>query len=148
MTNAWDKFNKDFDANAVQDKLKGEYKESIVLPLGKYEVAPKRINFIINKKGKPMAIMNFEVLEGDLKGEEFAIFQNCHNDDTAAILIQFLKTLDADGEQLEFTDFSTLVKDAEAKFRSFVGHFEYVIDKRKNKNDFDEYKIEEIFVLE
>ena len=148
MTNIWDKFNKDFDANEVQNSLKGEYKESIDLPIGKYEAAPKRINFIVNKKGNPMTIMNFEVLEGDLKGEEFAIFQNCHNSQTVAILIQFLKTLDADGEQLQFTDFSTLVKDAETKFRSFVGHYEYVIDKRKNKNDFDEYKIEEIFVLE
>lgn len=148
MANIWEKFDKDFDAQEVEDNLKGEYKDSIDLPLGKYEVAPKRINFIENKKGAPMAIMNFEVIAGDLSGEEFAVFQNCGTDQTAAILIQFLKSLDENGEKIKFSKFSTFVQDAIEKFESFVGKNEYVIDKSKNKNDFDVYKIEQVFVLE
>lgn len=152
----WEDFDKDLDLNGLKEDVRdaesggGDYPD---IPDGKYEVKVNNMELGDSKKGDPMLKTQFEILDGEFKGQK--IFYNGvmqpQNERGFGFQVhrnnEMLRKLwDADNNEVEFNgfkDYADLVLDIAEEI--IEDGWEYILEKRRAKNpEFDEYEILEI----
>lgn len=155
----WSKFDKQVDTEALAADVKeveenggGSFEE---LPDGQYEVEVEKLELTQSKKGDPMLTIWFKVIAGEYENNR--IFYNKvmqpQNDKAFGIQVhqnnEMLRALwDCEKDEVEFTsftDYADLVLDIH---EDIDGKLEYLLEKEKDKNGFDQFKIVEVFEVE
>lgn len=148
---SWEKFDKNFDENFLNDvneqAKKGNTFEE--LPLGKYEVAIDSMELTESKAGDPMVKYCFTVVQGDYEGRK--IFRNQlvykgdeHDKKRIGAELTFLKklgtsrTISFEG----FAKFDNLIKEVFKEIDK-VG-LEYLLEIKENKG-YRYFDIVEVF---
>lgn len=154
----WTKFDKKVDLDALKDDVKaaeenggGDFPE---IPDGKYEVKVKNMELGQSKKGDPMIKIQFQILDGEYKGQ--LIFYNGvmqpANENAFGFQVhrnnEMLRALwDADHDEVEFkgfADYADLVLDIAEEI--IEDGWNYVLEQTANKKnpEFKNYEITEI----
>ena len=155
--NMFDKWDKAIDieglakdvAEAAANGGQGNFKE---VPHGNYEVAIQQMELKASKKGDPMVSIWFKIVsDGDYKGS--MIFYNqvitqgfqIHNCNE---MLRMMVSEMADAPVVEFKSYSQYSELLMDVFEAVADNFEYALKYTKGKNDFSNYEITEVFVLE
>ena len=153
----WAKFDKKVDLDALRDDVKDAEENGFgdfpTIPDDKYEVKVKNMELGQSKKGDPMLKIQFEILEGEFKGNlifyngvmqpanENAFGFQVHNNN------EMLRALwDADSDEVSFegfSDYNDLVLDIAEEI--IEDEWEYVLEQSRAKNpEFAKLEILEI----
>ena len=159
MSFDWEKFDKQVDIEALKEDVEeveengfGDYEE---VPEGEYEVEVNKMELTQSKKGDPMLTIWFKIVSGDYEGQ--LIFYNGvmqpQNDRAWGFQVhrnnQMLRSLWNKGkDDVKFNGFADYASLVDEIFDDIDGNFEYVLEKKKDKKGFDQYKILEVFELE
>lgn len=155
----WDKFDKQVNLEALAADVKdveenggGDFPE---IPDGQFEVAVEKMELSESKKGDPMLVIWFKIIDGDFKGQKIFYYKVMQPQNENAFGLQvhqnneMLRGIwDCDKDDVKFTsfkDYADLVLDIH---EDIDGKFEYLLKKEKDKNGFDQFKIVEVFEVE
>ena len=137
----------DIRKDAAKAEEQGDYKE---VPAGKYEVKIDRLELGQSKKGDPMFICWFKILDGEYKNSMLFMNQvlaptpNFSMGQRIGNVNKFLKTLDADVD-VEFIDpdqWENMIMDV---FEAIDGKLEYIVEYETTKSGFPKYTIKDVF---
>lgn len=160
----WDKFDKKVDIEALREDVKeaeeNGYGDFPDIPEGEYEVKIKNMELGKSKLkedgkgGDPMLKIQFEILEGEFKGNY--IFYNgvMQPDNENAFGIQVHRNnellrgiWDCEYDDVEYTgsfaEYNELVLDIAEEVME--DNWEYLLEKGKTSKGFDTYEILEVF---
>lgn len=150
MATDFSKFDKKVDLEGLKNDIAeaaensgGDFEE---LPIGKYEVAITKLELGESKKGDPMVIVWFKVVDGDYKNRLIFMYQVITQGFQIHIVDEFLRSLETDIDIHfdSYAQFNELLLDV---FEAVEGKFEYVLDYGERKG-FKTFKIEEVFELD
>lgn len=118
------------------------------VPHGKYEVKINKMELTESKKGKPMVTIWFKILQGECGGRLIFMNQVVTEGFQIHIIDTFLRSLES-GINVEwpgsYSAFADMLMDIH---EAIDGKLEYALDYGKGKNDFDTFKIVEVFEVE
>lgn len=144
------KFDKQFDLEGLKNDVAeaqenggGNFEE---LPLGKYEVAITKLELTESKKGDPMVVVWFKVVDGDYKNRLIFMNQVITQGFQIHIVNEFLRSLETDVE-IEFesySQFNDLLLDV---FEAIEGKSEFALEYGERKG-FKTFKITEVYDVE
>lgn len=155
--NIFDKWDKEMDIEGLQKDVEesaknggqGNYKE---VPHGSYEVKVDKMELKASKAGDPMVTIWFKILNGEYKNS--IIFYNqvitqgfqIHNNNE--LLRDMVSGMEADMPEIKFEtykQYSNLLMDV---FEAIDNNFEFALSYEAGKNNFNKYKITEVYKLE
>ena len=151
MANIWEKFDKAIDVEGLKNDVAeaannggGDYKE---VPNGKYEVEITKLELAESKKGKPMLVCWFKILEGDFEGSYLFMNQVLSSGFGLHQAKEFLKSLDVcDVEFESFSQFGNLMMDMMEQIEE--SGVEYAIEYGETKKGFKTFKVIDVFDAE
>lgn len=156
----WSKFDKQVDLEALAADVKDVEKNGgggdfEPLPDGQYEVSVEKMELTESKKGDPMLTIWFKVIEGNYEGQR--IFYNKvmqpQNDKAFGLQVhqnnEILRAIwDCEKDDVEFKSFKQYADLIMDIHEDIDGKLEYLLDKKADKNGYDQFKIVEIFEVE
>lgn len=154
MANIWDKFDKAIDTAGLVEDVKdaaenggGNFKE---VPHGEYEVEVNKLELGESKKGDPMVILWFKILEGDYKGSMIFMYQVVNQGFQIHIVNEILRAMieKSPMDVVEFKNYNQYGNLLMDIFETIDGNFEFQLDYAKGKKDFSTYTINDVFELE
>lgn len=143
--------NEKVDLKGLQEDIKevkenggtGDFKE---VPTGStYEVGLEKMEMGLSKKGDPMVIIWWNILEGEFKNSKIFQYQVITRGFQIHIINEFLRSLGTSIE-VEFEDYeqyNDLLLDIAEEIEA--EGLEYALAYGQNSKGFNTYKIEEIF---
>lgn len=143
----------EFDANVDTDGLAKDVKDAENggdrrdVPHGKYEVGVNRIELKKSNSGKPMVSIWFKVLAGEFKGSLIFFNQVITQGFQIHIVNELCRKLSDGKVKMEFVNYKQYNQLLLDVFE-VSGNYEYALNYKAGKNDFSEYKIEDVFELE
>lgn len=147
----FDKWNKTIDKDfmeSLEAQEKGEGGTFEKVPNGIYEIRISKLELTESKKGDPMFVGQFKVLNGTYKGQFIWMNQVILQPFQIHIVNEFLRSLDS-GIEIEFKDYAQyndlILSVAEAIESSKL---EYAIKLGETDKGFTTYKITEVFEAE
>ena len=154
MTNIWEQFDNNTDLEAFEEGVKnaenqsGEFED---LPHGKYEVALDNIELKpTKKKGDPMIVSVFKVIEGPHKNRLIWVNQVVDTPVKMNIGLSFINSMKPDSK-VEFDKSKGMAGLAESLVdagEEISKSKEFVLEFGQNKKGYDQYTIETVFKLE
>ena len=154
MTNIWEQFDNNTDLAAFEEGVKnaenqsGDFED---LPHGKYEVALQNIELKpTKKKGDPMIVSAFKVIEGNHNGRLIWVNQVVDTPVKMNIGLNFINSMKPD-TKVSFDKsggMSKLAEDLVDAGEEISKTKEFVLDFGQNKKGYDQYTIETVFELE
>ncbi|MEK4174718.1 DUF669 domain-containing protein [Aeribacillus sp. FSL K6-1305] len=156
----WEKFDKEVDLESLQKDVEEVEKNGGTgnfdpVPDGEYEVAVEKMELIQSKKGDPMLSIWFKIIAGEYENQK--IFYNGvmqpQNERAFGFQVhrnnEMLRALwDCEKDDVKFTgfkDYANLILDIH---EDIDGKFEYLLEKKTDKNGFDQFKILEVYEIE
>ena len=146
----FDEFNKNFDLEGLKKDISEAENNTIdyqEVPVGQYEVSIERLEIKSSKKGLPMFTCWMKIVAGEYKGQLLFMNQVITKGFQIHIVNEFLRSLGAEME-IHFDDFrqyNDLILDIHEYIKE--QKLEYAVDFTK-KNDFNNYRITEVFETE
>ena len=154
MTNIWEQFDNNTDLEAFEEGVKNAENQSSDfedLPHGKYEVALDNIELKpTKKKGDPMIVSVFKVIEGNHKGRLIWVNQVVDTPVKMNIGLRFINDMKPD-TKVSFDKsggMSKLAEDLVDAGEEISKSKEFVLEFGQNKKGYDQYTIETVFELE
>ena len=154
MTNIWEQFDNNTDLEEFEQGVKnaenqsGDFED---LPHGKYEVALQNIELKpTKKKGDPMIVSVFKVIEGNHKGRLIWVNQVVDTPVKMNIGLRFINDMKPD-TKVSFDKsggMSKLAEDLVDAGEEISKTKEFVLEFGQNKKGYDQYSIETVFELE
>jgi hypothetical protein len=154
MANIWDKFDKEFDTDALVEDTKdaatsnNNYKE---VPVDTYEVAIEKLELTESSKGDPMFTCWMKIVEGEYKNSLMFMNQVCTQGFQIHIVNEFLRSLVSEMDEpidvhfKTFKQYGNMIMDVAEAIND---NFEYQVKYSKNKKDYAQYEVLEVYVLE
>ena len=151
MANIWDKFDEEFDVDALQDEVKdaakntgGDFQE---VPKGNYEVKVDKMELTKSKKGDPMVTIWFKIVEGKFKNSLIFYNQIIPQPFQIHLNNEMLRSLDSglDVEFQSFKQYGNLILDIAEEID---GRLEFELEYGENKKGYNTYKIKDVFEVE
>ena len=154
MTNIWEQFDNNTDLAAFEEGVKNAENQSSDfedLPHGKYEVALDNIELKpTKKKGDPMIVSVFKVIEGPHKNRLIWVNQVVDTPVKMNIGLNFINSMKPD-TKVSFDKTKGMAGLAESLVdagEEISKTKEFVLDFGQNKKGYDQYTIETVFELE
>ena len=154
MTNIWEQFDNNTDLAAFEEGVKNAENQSSDfedLPHGKYEVALDNIELKpTKKKGDPMIVSVFKVIEGPHKNRLIWVNQVVDTPVKMNIGLNFINSMKPD-TKVSFDKTKGMAGLAESLVdagEEISKSKEFVLDFGQNKKGYDQYTIETVFELE
>jgi len=144
----FDKWNKIF--NITEEEVQeleenADKKERVELPYGNYEVAVSKMHISASKKGDPMFVCRFRILNGIHKNSVLYMNQVITQNFQVHIVNEFLKSLDS-GLQVRWTgDYREYGELVEAVFEEVRNSLEYALSYTSSEKGFPVYRIMKVF---
>ena len=146
----WDEFDKKVDHEALNEDVKnagsgnGQFEDT---PLGEYEVKIVKLELTQSKKGSPMGVCWFEILDGKFKKSKIFYYQVVDSGFKIDIFNKFLRSLDSGVDVIwnkSYKDYSNMILDvAEAIENAGV---EYALKYDETDKGFKTYEITDVFI--
>ncbi|MEB9097756.1 DUF669 domain-containing protein, partial [Bacillus cereus] len=125
------------------------------VPDGQYEVAVEKMELTESKKGDPMLMIWFNIVDGEFEGQKIFYYKvmQPQNDKAWGYQVhqnnEMLRKLwDCNEEDVKFTSFGEYADLVLDIHEDIDGQFEYLLSKETDKNGFDQFKILEVFEVE
>ncbi|PEF99671.1 DUF669 domain-containing protein [Bacillus toyonensis] len=156
----WGKFDKKVDLEALAADVQeveengggGDFEK---VPDGQYEVAVEKLELTESKKGDPMLMIWFNIVDGEFEGQKIFYYKvmQPQNDKAWGYQVhqnnEMLRKLwDCKEEDVKFTSFEEYADLVLDIHEDIDGQFEYLLSKETDKNGFDQFKILEVFEVE
>lgn len=156
----WGKFDKKVDLEALAVDVQeveengggGDFEK---VPDGQYEVAVEKMELTESKKGDPMLMIWFNIVDGEFEGQKIFYYKvmQPQNDKAWGYQVhqnnEMLRKLwDCNEEDVKFTSFGEYADLVLDIHEDIDGQFEYLLSKETDKNGFDQFKILEVFEVE
>ncbi|PFL21679.1 hypothetical protein COJ07_10350 [Bacillus cereus] len=156
----WGKFDKKVDLEALAADVHeveengggGDFEK---VPDGQYEVAVEKLELTESKKGDPMLMIWFNIVDGEYEGQKIFYYKvmQPQNDKAWGYQVhqnnEMLRKLwDCKEEDVKFTSFEEYADLVLDIHEDIDGQFEYLLSKETDKNGFDQFKILEVFEVE
>ncbi|MEC5308644.1 DUF669 domain-containing protein [Bacillus thuringiensis] len=156
----WSKFDKKVDLEALAADVQeveengggGDFEK---VPDGQYEVAVEKMELTESKKGDPMLMIWFNIVDGEFEGQKIFYYKvmQPQNDKAWGYQVhqnnEMLRKLwDCNEEDVKFTSFGEYADLVLDIHEDIDGQFEYLLSKETDKNGFDQFKILEVFEVE
>lgn len=156
----WSKFDKEVDlevlaADVEEVEKNGGTGDFEPVPDGEYEVEVEKLELTQSKKGDPMLTIWFKILTGDYENQRIFYNKVMQPQNERAFGLQvhqnneMLRALwDCEHDDVKFrgfADYADLVLDIHEEID---GRFEYLLEKKTDKNGFDQFKILEVYEVE
>ncbi|EJQ44002.1 MULTISPECIES: DUF669 domain-containing protein [Bacillus cereus group] len=156
----WGKFDKKVDLEALAADVQeveengggGDFEK---VPDGQYEVAVEKMELTESKKGDPMLMIWFNIVDGEFEGQKIFYYKvmQPQNDKAWGYQVhqnnEMLRKLwDCNEEDVKFTSFGEYADLVLDIHEDIDGQFEYLLSKETDKNGFDQFKILEVFEVE
>lgn len=154
MTNIWEQFDNNTDLEAFEQGVKeaenqsGDFED---LPHGKYEVALDNIELKpTKKKGDPMIVSVFKVIEGPHKNRLIWVNQVVDTPVKMNIGLSFINSMKPDRKARfdKSGGMAQLAEDLVDIGEAIKNDKEFVLEFFKNDKGYDQYTIETVFELE
>lgn len=146
----WDKFDESVDVDGLNKDLQenkenfGEYKK---VPLGQYEVKVKNMELKTSKKGDPMLMIQFKILNGEYKNSSVFFNQVINQGFQIHIANEMLRSLDTGldipSEFKGYASYNNLVMDVMEEIDN--QKLEYALDYGENDKGFNTFEITDVF---
>ena len=146
----WDKFDKTVDVDGLNKDLQenkenfGEFKD---VPLGEYEVKVNKMQLKTSKKGDPMLMVQFKILEGEYKNSSVFYNQVLNQGFQIHIANEMLRSfdtgIDVPSEFKGYAFYNNLIMDVLEEIDS--QQLEYALEYGENDKGFNTFKIVEVF---
>ena len=146
----WDKFDKTVDVNGLNEDLQnnkenfGEYKD---VPLGEYEVKVNKMKLKTSKKGDPMLMVQFKILEGEYKNSSVFYNQVLNQGFQIHMANEMLRSfdtgIDIPSEFKGYAFYNNLIMDVLEEIDS--QKLEYALEYGENDKGFNTFEIVEVF---
>ena len=144
----WDKTYKVSAEEVKELDANGGKKEYEDVPYGKYEVKVAKMELGSSKKGYPMLMVRFKVLEGKYKGNSIFMNQVVTQDFQIHNANEFMRSLDS-GVEIKWTgkysDYANLIDNV---FEAIDGNLEYALDYSSDSKGYNAFRIDEVFEAE
>ena len=126
--------------NAAKDGGNGDFKE---VPLGDYEVSIDKLELGVSKKGSPMLICWFKILNGEYKNSRLFMNQVMTSGNGIHHANEFLRSLDSgiDIKFMSFKQYEQLVMDVAEE----IGNLEYAVKYGETNKGFKTFEITDVF---
>ncbi|WP_002145552.1 DUF669 domain-containing protein [Bacillus cereus] len=155
----WGKFDKKVDLEALAADVKeveenggGDFEK---VPDGQYEVAVEKLELTESKKGDPMLMVWFNIVDGEYEGKKIFYYKvmQPQNDNAFGLQVhqnnEMLRALwDCDKDDVKFTSFEEYADLVLDIHEDIDGQVEYLLSKETDKNGYDQFKIVEVFEVE
>ncbi|MED3327502.1 DUF669 domain-containing protein [Bacillus thuringiensis] len=155
----WSKFDKKVDLEAlaadvqeVEENGGGDFEK---VPDGQYEVAVEKMELTESKKGDPMIMIWFNIVDGEFEGQKIFYYKvmQPQNDKAWGYQVhqnnEMLRKLwDCKEEDVKFTSFGEYADLILDIHEDIDGKFEYLLEKETDKKGYDQFKIVEVFEVE
>lgn len=146
----WTKFDKTVDVDGLNKDLQdnkenfGEFKD---VPLGEYEVKVNKMKLKTSKKGDPMLMVQFKILEGEYKNSSVFYNQVLNQGFQIHIANEMLRSfdtgIDVPSEFKGYAFYNNLIMDVLEEIDS--QQLEYALEYGENDKGFNTFKIVEVF---
>ena len=145
----WDEFDKKVDHEALNKDIKsatdnkGEFEE---VPTGTYEVKIYKLELAQSKKGSPMGVCWFEILDGKFKKSKIFYYQLVDSGFKINIFNEFLRSLESDINvdwNKSYKDYANMILDVAEEVSA--KKLEYALEYGENDKGFKTYKITDVF---
>lgn len=148
----WKAFDKKVDTSALAEDVKkitenggtGTYEE---VPYGVYEVAIEKLELKTSKKGDPMVVCWFKIVDGKNKNQRIFMNQVITQGFQIHIVNNFLKSLKLlDESEIEFnaySDYNELLLDVAEN--AVDSGYTYELDYSQNDKGYNRYEIKQVF---
>ncbi len=143
------KFDKAVDLDGLKKDIAdakentGNFKE---VPLGTYEVSVNKMELGESKKGDPMVIIWFKILNGEYKNSLIFMYQTITQGFQIHIVNELLRSMDT-GINIDFETYSQYGQLLMDVHEAVDGQLEFAIEYGENKG-FKTFKITEVFEVE
>lgn len=153
MSNIFDKWNNQIGssfAEEVEEYDKGEQKERVEIPYGRYEVRIEKMELKECKSeksfGQPLLYVKFRILDGEYKNNFIHMNQVVFKPYSMHVANNFLKSLGTNFE-IKFDGNFGRYNDLILDIKEFISNqgYEYLLNYDQSKSGFKEYIIEEIY---
>lgn len=156
----WSKFDKKVDLEALATDVQeveengggGDFEK---VPDGQYEVAVEKMELTESKKGDPMLMIWFNIVDGEFEGQKIFYYKvmQPQNDKAWGYQVhqnnEMLRKLwDCKEEDVKFTSFGEYADLILDIHEDIDGKFEYLLEKETDKKGYDQFKIVEVFEVE
>lgn len=156
----WSKFDKKVDLEALAADVQeveengggGDFEK---VPDGQYEVAVEKMELTESKKGDPMLMIWFNIVDGEFEGQKIFYYKvmQPQNDKAWGYQVhqnnEMLRKLwDCKEEDVKFTSFGEYADLILDIHEDIDGKFEYLLEKETDKKGYDQFKIVEVFEVE
>ncbi|AZJ21552.1 hypothetical protein II5_04517 [Bacillus cereus MSX-A1] len=156
----WSKFDKKVDLEALAADVQeveengggGDFEK---VPDGQYEVAVEKMELTESKKGDPMLMIWFNIVDGEFEGQKIFYYKvmQPQNDKAWGYQVhqnnEMLRKLwDCNEEDVKFTSFGEYADLVLDIHEDIDGKFEYLLEKETDKKGYDQFKIVEVFEVE
>ncbi|HFJ9285018.1 TPA: DUF669 domain-containing protein [Bacillus toyonensis] len=156
----WSKFDKKLDLEALAADVQeveengggGDFEK---VPDGQYEVAVEKMELTESKKGDPMLMIWFNIVDGEFEGQKIFYYKvmQPQNDKAWGYQVhqnnEMLRKLwDCKEEDVKFTSFGEYADLILDIHEDIDGKFEYLLEKETDKKGYDQFKIVEVFEVE
>lgn len=146
--NIWAKFDKAIDVAGLQADVKeaaenggtGEFKE---VPHGTYEVKVEKMELKASKKGDPMVVIWFSILDGEYKNSKLFMNQVINQGFQIHIVNELLRSMDT-GLQIQFENFEQYGNLLLDIHEAVDGKLEFALEYGEKKG-FSTFKIKEVY---
>lgn len=146
----WTKFDETVDVDGLNKDLQdnkenfGEFKD---VPLGEYEVKVNKMQLKTSKKGDPMLMVQFKILEGEYKNSSVFYNQVLNQGFQIHMANEMLRSfdtgIDIPSEFKGYAFYNNLIMDVLEEIDS--QKLEYALDYGENDKGFNTFKIVEVF---
>ena len=146
----WTKFDETVDVDGLNKDLQdnkenfGEFKD---VPLGEYEVKVNKMQLKTSKKGDPMLMVQFKILEGEYKNSSVFYNQVLNQGFQIHIANEMLRSfdtgIDIPSEFKGYAFYNNLIMDVLEEIDS--QQLEYALEYGENDKGFNTFKIVEVF---
>ncbi|MCI3150081.1 hypothetical protein C5137_28780 [Bacillus cereus] len=156
----WSKFDKKVDLEALAADVQeveengggGDFEK---VPDGQYEVAVEKMELTESKKGDPMLMIWFNIVDGEFEGQKIFYYKvmQPQNDNAWGYQVhqnnEMLRKLwDCKEEDVKFTSFGEYADLILDIHEDIDDKFEYLLEKETDKKGYDQFKILEVFEVE
>ena len=146
----WDEFDKKVDHESLNADVKsatdnkGEFEE---VPTGTYEVKIVKLELTQSKKGSPMGVCWFEILDGKFKKSKIFYYQVVDSGFKIDIFNKFLRSLDSGVDikwNKSYKGYADMILDVAEAIES--KKLEYALKYDETDKGFKTYEITDVFI--
>lgn len=143
------KYDNEFDLDGLMEDIEkaangeggnGDYKE---VPFGSYEVSIDKLELGVSKKGSPMLICWFKIIEGEYKNSRLFMNQVVTSGYGIHVANEFLRSLDSDitVEFKSYSQYANMILD----ISEAIDGLEYAIEYGETSKGYKTFEITDVF---